>query len=160
MQTTLVSLSGKGSNPKNTLYIGGLEENVTEAILRAAFIPFGDLTDVSIPLDHATGKHRGFGFVQYEDTEDAEQAIFNMNNGEFFGRVLTVNYAHPNKIKGGDKGWASQPVWADKDDWYEKQVAEQELDKLEEDQRKKKEQEVLTAQLPDAMQHMEAELGL
>jgi len=80
MQSTLVSLSGKGSNPKTTLYVGGLEENVTTAILHAAFLPFGDLTDVSIPLDHATGKHRGFGFVQYETKEDAEDAIDNMNN--------------------------------------------------------------------------------
>ena len=36
---------------------------------------------------------------------------------ELYGRVLRVNYAQPMKIKGGDKGWASQPVWADADDW-------------------------------------------
>ena len=80
MQSTLVSLTGKGSNPKTTLYVGGLEENVTDAILHAAFLPFGDLKDVSIPMDHATGKHRGFGFIQYEAKEDAEDAIDNMNN--------------------------------------------------------------------------------
>jgi hypothetical protein len=32
--------------------------------------------------------------------------------------VLRVNYAQPNKIKGGDKGWSSQAVWADADDWW------------------------------------------
>lgn len=31
--------------------------------------------------------------------------------------MLRVNYAQPNKIKGGDKGWATQAVWADADDW-------------------------------------------
>jgi hypothetical protein len=31
--------------------------------------------------------------------------------------VLRVNFAQPNKIKGGDKGWATQAVWADADDW-------------------------------------------
>jgi hypothetical protein len=36
---------------------------------------------------------------------------------ELYGRVLRVNYAQPMKIKGGDKGWAAQPVWADADDW-------------------------------------------
>lgn len=80
MSTTLVTAGGKGSNPKTTLYVGGLEDNVTEAILHAAFIPFGDLKDVSIPMDHATGKHRGFGFVQYETKDDAEDAIDNMHN--------------------------------------------------------------------------------
>ena len=61
MQSTLVSVNavagGKGGgNPKTTLYVGGLEENVNEAILHSAFIPFGDIKDVNIPLDHATGK--------------------------------------------------------------------------------------------------------
>ena len=61
MQSTLVSVNavagGKGGgNPKTTLYVGGLEENVNEAILHSAFIPFGDIKDVNIPLDHATGR--------------------------------------------------------------------------------------------------------
>jgi hypothetical protein len=36
---------------------------------------------------------------------------------ELYGRVLRVNYAQPAKIKGGDKGWSTQAVWADADDW-------------------------------------------
>lgn len=73
MQSTLVSYNnqGKGANPKTTLYVGGLEENINEAILHSAFVPFGDVKDVNIPLDHATGKHRGFGFVEFEDKEDS-----------------------------------------------------------------------------------------
>lgn len=59
MATTLVATGGKGSNPKTSLYVGGLAENVNEEILQAAFLPFGNLKDINIPLDHATGKHRG-----------------------------------------------------------------------------------------------------
>lgn len=44
---------------------GGLEESVSEAVLHAAFLPFGDIKDVSLPLDHGTQKNRGFGFVTY-----------------------------------------------------------------------------------------------
>lgn len=62
-------VAGKGTNKKTTLYVGGLEENVNEAILHSAFIPFGDIKDVNIPLDNTTGKHRGFGFVEYENAE-------------------------------------------------------------------------------------------
>lgn len=87
MATIVANLTGKGSNPKTTLYVGGLEDNVNEDILRAAFIPFGEVKDVSIPIDHATGTHRGFGFVEYEDKGDAGAAIDNMHNTELFGRV-------------------------------------------------------------------------
>lgn len=80
-QSTIVSLTGKGTNPKTTLYVGGLEENVTQEILHAAFIPFGEVKDVSIPLDHASGTNRGFGFVDFELPEDAADAIDNMHNG-------------------------------------------------------------------------------
>ena len=41
---------------------------MTTAILHAAFIPFGPIKDVDIPLDHQTQKNRGFGFVTFEET--------------------------------------------------------------------------------------------
>ena len=82
MQSTTAVVGGAGSNPKNVLYVGGLEESVNEAILHSAFIPFGDIKDVTIPLDNTTGKHRGFAFVEFEDKEDAECATDNMHNSE------------------------------------------------------------------------------
>ena len=51
--------------PPSPLAPGGLDEQVTEAVLHAAFVPFGDLKDVNIPLDHQTQKNRGFGFVTF-----------------------------------------------------------------------------------------------
>lgn len=39
---------------------GGLAEEVDEKVLHAAFIPFGDITDIQIPLDYETGKIRSF----------------------------------------------------------------------------------------------------
>ena len=94
---------------KNTLYVGGLAEEVNEAILHAAFIPFGDIKDVKTPLDQATQKHRSFGFVTFLEREDAQAAMDNMDGSELYGRVLTVNYALPERIKGGEQGWAAQP---------------------------------------------------
>ncbi|CAM8952013.1 unnamed protein product [Rhodiola kirilowii] len=80
---------------KITLYVG-------------AFIPFGDIKDVKTPLDLATNKHRSFGFVTFLEKEDAAAAMDNMDGAELYGRVLTVNYALPEKIKGGEQGWAAQ----------------------------------------------------
>ncbi|CAI5474761.1 unnamed protein product [Closterium sp. Yama58-4] len=122
-------------NPKTTLYVGGLEENVTESILHAAFIPFGDIKDINIPIDQTTQKHRGFGFLTYMEKEDAAAAMDNMHNGELYGRVLTVNIAQPQKIKGGEQGWASQPVWADADTWFERQQQEEEIQRLSKEQK-------------------------
>ncbi|GMH27569.1 hypothetical protein Nepgr_029412 [Nepenthes gracilis] len=116
---------------KNTLYVGGLAEEVNEAILHAAFIPFGEIKDVKTPLDQATQKHRSFGFVTFLEREDASAAMDNMDGAELYGRVLTVNYALPERIKGGEQGWAAQPIWADADTWFERQQQEEEMQRLQ-----------------------------
>mmetsp|Transcript_9389 Transcript_9389/g.10852 ORF Transcript_9389/g.10852 Transcript_9389/m.10852 type:complete len:149 (-) Transcript_9389:114-560(-) len=112
-------------NPKTTVYVGGLDESVNEAFLHAAFVPFGDIKDVNIPLDHTTQKNRGFGFVTFLEKGDAAEAMDNMHNSELFGRVLRVNFAQPPKIKGGEQGWSHQPVWADEDAYADRQAQEQ-----------------------------------
>lgn len=48
-------------NRKRTVYVGGFGEEVSEKVLSMAFIPFGELVGVSVPMDYETGKHRGFG---------------------------------------------------------------------------------------------------
>lgn len=97
---------------KKVVYVGGLSEEVDEKVLRGAMIPFGDLTEVQIPLDYETGKHRGFGFVEFECVENADAAIENMHESELFGRTLRVNKARPMKLKEG----SSRAVWTD-DAW-------------------------------------------
>lgn len=44
------SMLAQGSNPKTTLYVGGLDETVNEAVLHSAFIPFGEIKEVNIPI--------------------------------------------------------------------------------------------------------------
>lgn len=66
------------SSDKRTIYVGGLAEEVSEKLLNDAFIPFGDLIDVQIPVDYESQKHRGFAFIEFETAEDAAAAIDNM----------------------------------------------------------------------------------
>ncbi|KAL6342522.1 hypothetical protein AAG906_012369 [Vitis piasezkii] len=120
---------------KNTLYVGGLAEEVNESILHSAVIPFGDIKDVKTPLDQATQKHRSFGFVTFLEKEDAAAAMDNMDGVELYGRVLTVNYALPERIKGGEQGWAAQPIWADADTWFERQQQEEEMQRIQAENR-------------------------
>ncbi len=84
-------------------------------MVRSAFIPFGDLSDVQMPVDYQTEKHRGFAFVEFELQEDAQAAIDNMNDSELFGRTLKVNLAKPLRLKEN----STRPVWAD-DEWLQK----------------------------------------
>ncbi|KAG6803624.1 peptidyl-prolyl cis-trans isomerase E isoform X2 [Apis mellifera caucasica] len=107
------------TNTKRTIYVGGLAEEVDEKVLHAAFIPFGEIVDVQIPLDYESEKHRGFAFIEFESAEDAAAAIDNMNDSELFGRTIRVNIAKPQKIKEG----SSKPVWAD-DVWLQEHAGE------------------------------------
>jgi peptidyl-prolyl isomerase E (cyclophilin E) len=106
------------SQPR-ALYVGGLDESVTQALLQAAFVPFGELLEVQLPLDVTTGKARGFGFVQFAEESDAADALANMHHAELCGRVIKVNAAKPMKNKS---------VWADADEWYARLKADGDFD--------------------------------
>lgn len=98
---------------KRTVYVGGLDDQVTEEFLLHAFLPFGDIVQVQIPKDPtSTSGHRGFGFVEFEEARDAQAAMDNMNLSELFGRVIKCSMAKPIAIKDG----SVRPIWAE-DDW-------------------------------------------
>lgn len=118
-----------GTNPKRTIYVGGLAEEVDEKVLNAAFIPFGDIVDVQIPLDYESEKHRGFAFIEFESAEDAAAAIDNMNDSELFGRTIRVNLAKPQRIKEG----STRPVWSE-DSWLQQHAGETIKDKMEDNE--------------------------
>ncbi|XP_058125774.1 peptidyl-prolyl cis-trans isomerase E isoform X2 [Anopheles ziemanni] len=103
------------ANDKRTVYVGGLSEEVTEKLITDAFIPFGDLVDIQMPIDYESQKHRGFAFIEFENAEDAAAAVDNMNDSELCGRTIRVNTAKPQRIKEG----SNRPVWAD-DGWLQK----------------------------------------
>lgn len=66
------------SADKRTVYVGGLADEVNQKLVNDAFIPFGDISDIQMPVDYQSQKHRGFAFVEYETAEDAAAAIDNM----------------------------------------------------------------------------------
>jgi peptidyl-prolyl isomerase E (cyclophilin E) len=100
---------------KKTLYVGGLSNEVDEKLLTAAFITFGEIVGVSVPVNYETGKSRGFGFVEFVSSEDAAAAIDNMHQSEMFGRTISCNFARPPTTS----EVSSRPVWAD-NEWLKK----------------------------------------
>eukprot|EP00698_Gefionella_okellyi_P005967 TRINITY_DN153_c0_g1_i1.p2 TRINITY_DN153_c0_g1~~TRINITY_DN153_c0_g1_i1.p2 ORF type:complete len:115 (-),score=20.29 TRINITY_DN153_c0_g1_i1:162-506(-) len=81
------------ASQKRMLFVGGLDDEVNAEILKAAFIPFGEIADINFPVDNATGKPRGFAFLEFEDAHDAAAAVDNMHGAELFGKTLAVNLA-------------------------------------------------------------------
>jgi len=102
-------MSSQVKASKRMLYVGGLAEEVTIDIVRAAFLPFGKLRDINIPLDYESETHRGFAFVDFESAEDAAAAMDNMHESELYGRTLRCNIAKPNRVKEG----SGRAVWHD-----------------------------------------------
>ncbi|KAE8910712.1 hypothetical protein PF005_g9173 [Phytophthora fragariae] len=97
---------------KRALYVGGLDKQVTEQGLYTAFVPFGPIKGVQIPMEYSTQRSKGFGFVEFEDEADARAAIDNMDESELFGKTLRVSIAKPDRPKLGSK----KPVWAEADE--------------------------------------------
>jgi RNA recognition motif-containing protein len=73
------------------LYVGNLPFSTTEDELRELFAKHGNVLSVNLINDRATGRPRGFGFVEMEDPT---AAIAELNGTEFGGRVLRVNEAY------------------------------------------------------------------
>lgn len=74
-------------------------------------------------MDYTEGVHRGFGFVEYEDADDASEAIFNMDGADLMGRTIRVSLAQPNQLqKLSSANTSQQAVWSS-DEWFQQQVA-------------------------------------
>ncbi|RUS23213.1 peptidyl-prolyl cis-trans isomerase E [Endogone sp. FLAS-F59071] len=109
-------MAAPNPNSKTTLYVGGLDQQVNEDILHAAFVPFGDIISVQLPPDPAShNQHRGFGFVEFENVEDTAAAIDNMNLSELYGKVIKVNLARPQRLTSS----SNRAVWSE-DAWLQK----------------------------------------
>jgi cold-inducible RNA-binding protein len=77
------------------LFVGGLSFTTTNDSLRAAFARFGTVTSAIVMTDRATGRSRGFGFVEMGTTEEAERAIGGLNGSSVDGRMIRVDKATP-----------------------------------------------------------------
>lgn len=79
--------------PKN-IYVGNLSWSTTDADLKSLFSQYGEVTSAQVIEDRASGRSRGFGFVEMDDA-GAQQAIQALNGSDFQGRPLKVNEAQP-----------------------------------------------------------------
>ncbi len=80
-------------NQDATIYVGGLDEKVSETILWELFVQAGPVVNVHMPKDRITQNHQGYGFVEFMSEEDADYAIKIMNMIKLYGKPIRVNKA-------------------------------------------------------------------
>jgi cold-inducible RNA-binding protein len=85
------------------LYVGNLPFEVAENDLQDLFASAGTVETVSVVRDMATGRARGFAFVEMSSDAEAQQAISQLNESQLGGRSIMVNEARP-KTAGGGSG--------------------------------------------------------
>ena len=100
------------------LYVGNLPFETSEGELQDLFASAGTVETVNVVRDMATGRARGFAFIEMSTDEEAQKAISQFNEYQLGGRGLTVNEARPKAPRSGgfkDGGYSqrrrSEPRW-------------------------------------------------
>jgi len=75
------------------LFVGSLSWSVDDQTLQQTFEKHGTVVSAKIVTDRYTGKSRGFGFVEMENSTDAQNAMKALNDTELKGRNIVVNEA-------------------------------------------------------------------
>jgi len=99
------------------LYVGNLPYQTGETDLQELFARAGNVESVKVMRDMATGRARGFAFVEMSTDEEAQKAVTDLNAYQLGGRSLTVNEARPKPAYSGGFGGGdsrrgrSEPRW-------------------------------------------------
>jgi RNA recognition motif-containing protein len=93
------------------LFVGNLPFGATEQELQDYFGAVGPVASVHVVRDTATGRARGFAFVEMASDNDARTAIAQLQGRDFGGRPLTVNEAKPRPERAGGGGRSREPRW-------------------------------------------------
>ena len=97
------------------LYVGNFPYETAEGDLQDLFARAGTVETVKVMRDMATGRARGFAFVEMSSDDEAQKAIAELPDYQLGGRNLTVNEARPKPASAGRFADASprrsEPRW-------------------------------------------------
>lgn len=85
-ETKRIRQSGQGN-----LFIKNLDKDIEVSQLHDAFGNFGEIISCKIPTDEH-GKSRGYGYVQFRKSDDAEQAMADLKEASINGRPITIEH--------------------------------------------------------------------
>ncbi|XP_026321985.1 RNA-binding motif protein, X-linked 2 [Hyposmocoma kahamanoa] len=84
------------------LFIGGLPYDLTEGDIICVFSQYGEIVNINLVRDKATGKSRGFAFICYEDQRSTILAVDNLNGIKILGRTMRVDHCEQYKAPNAD----------------------------------------------------------
>ncbi|CAG8564434.1 6936_t:CDS:2 [Paraglomus brasilianum] len=90
---TAATAAGLLPPPKTRIYVSNVNEYVSEDNLMSIFEAFGKINACVLMPDLITRKHKGYGFIEFEDGMAASTAVVSMNNFELGGLILHVGKA-------------------------------------------------------------------
>ncbi|MGM0516669.1 MAG: RNA recognition motif domain-containing protein [Pseudomonadota bacterium] len=85
------------------IYVGNLPYSADDQELQSTFEAYGDVKSAKVIKDMATGRSKGFGFVEMSDNDAGMQAIEALNDSDMGGRNLRVNEARPRERNNGPR---------------------------------------------------------
>jgi RNA recognition motif-containing protein len=85
------------------IYVGNLSFKASDLEVHQAFAAYGQVSSVAVIKDQATGKSRGFAFVEMPNQAEAQAAITALNGKDLLGRALMINEARPRNFSGGGR---------------------------------------------------------
>jgi RNA recognition motif-containing protein len=86
------------------LYVGNLPFSIGDGELSQVFAPAGNVVSARVVLDPATGRKRGFGFVEMSSEDEAKTAVSMFNGTDVEGRAIVVDIAREREPRQGGGG--------------------------------------------------------
>lgn len=84
------------------IFFGGVPYDLTEGDLICVFSECGEVVNINLIRDKATGKSKGFGFLCYEDQRSTVLAVDNLNGIKILGRTFRVDHVEQYKVPNAD----------------------------------------------------------
>ncbi|MBO9201887.1 MULTISPECIES: RNA recognition motif domain-containing protein [Niastella] len=89
------------------IYVSNLSFDVHDEDLKSFFAPFGEVTSAKVITDRATGRSKGFGFVEMADEAASKKAITELDGTTVDNRTISVSVAKPKEersSRGNNRG--------------------------------------------------------
>ncbi len=101
--------NAENPEPGQTLFVSGVSKNVNEKELTEHFAPFGHIERLVIMYDPHSREHRGFGFVTYENVEQAQAAKDGCQGKSVAGKTFDIHFAKRNRPRTPTGKWEGPP---------------------------------------------------